>query len=198
MSKNEGPAGAVTVPPGPLRVAVGSDERSHLTDAVVAELRRRGHQVRVYGALVEEDPAAGGGAGKEPTGEPTGEPGREPGRDPATGDRPPDWPLVSAAVARAVAGGEADEGLVMCWTGTGAALAANKVPGVRAALCQDAETARGARVWNHANVLALSLRSTSEPIALEILEAWFATPWSQDPWNREQIGRIADLENAAT
>ena len=62
-----------------------------------------------------------------------------------------------------------------CWTGTGASIAANKVRGIRAALCHDAETARGARIWNHANVLALSLRATSIPIAKEILDAWFNT-----------------------
>ena len=87
-----------------------------------------------------------------------------------------DWPLTSSHVAELVARGEVDEGIVCCWTGTGASIAANKVPGIRAALCHDAETARGARIWNHANVLALSLRATSIPIAKEILDAWFSTP----------------------
>ena len=77
------------------------------------------------------------------------------------GERP-DWAWASEAAAREVARGEADQGVVCCWTGTGASIAANKVPGVRAALCGDAETARGARRWNGANVLALSLRGTSE------------------------------------
>ena len=72
------------------------------------------------------------------------------------------------------------KGIVFCWTGTGASIAANKVRGIRAALCHDAETARGARIWNRANVLALSLRATSEALAKEILEAWFATPYSDD------------------
>lgn len=114
----------------------------------------------------------------------------------ALAEDPPttDWPVVSAAVAAAVAAGAADEGVVMCWTGTGASLAANKVPGIRAALCHDAATAKGARVWNHANVLALSLRATSEPVAAEILEAWLATPWSEDDWNRRQVQRVTDLE----
>ena len=76
----------------------------------------------------------------------------------------------------------------------GASIAANKVPGIRAALCHDAKTARGARTWNHANVLALSLRATSEAMAKEILEAWFATPYSDDEWNRQQIARIRQLE----
>ncbi len=146
-----------------MRIAVGSDERTELTEAVIVYVREQGHEVQLYGALA---PAAD-----------------------AT-----DWPVVSATVAGAVAQGRAEEGIVLCWTGTGACLAANKVPGIRAALCQDAETARGARVWNHANVLALSLRATSVPIAREILAAWFGTPWSDDEWNRLQIERIADLE----
>jgi RpiB/LacA/LacB family sugar-phosphate isomerase len=106
-----------------------------------------------------------------------------------------DWPLVSLEAAQRVAQGEANEGIVMCWTGTGATLVANKVPGIRAALCPDAETARGARLWNHANVLGLSLRTTSEPILKEILDAWFSTPFSQDEWNRKQIERIREIES---
>ncbi len=109
-----------------------------------------------------------------------------------------DWPLTSSHVAELIARGEADEGIVCCWTGTGASIAANKVPGVRAALCHDAETARGARIWNHANVLALSLRATSIPIAKEILDAWFSTPVdegeAQGEWNRQQIERVKQIE----
>jgi ribose 5-phosphate isomerase B len=82
------------------------------------------------------------------------------------------WAEMAAGVAERVARGELDQGIVCCWTGTGASIAANKVKGVRAALCNDAETARGARKWNDANVLALSLRLLSEPIATEILDAW--------------------------
>ena len=109
-----------------------------------------------------------------------------------------DWPLTSSHAAEMVAHGEVDEGIVCCWTGTGASIAANKVPGVRAALCHDAETARGARIWNHANVLALSLRVTSLPIAKEILDAWFSTPVqegeAQNEWNRQQIERVRQIE----
>jgi len=109
-----------------------------------------------------------------------------------------DWPLTSSRAAEMVARGEVDEGIVCCWTGTGASIAANKVPGVRAALCHDAETARGARIWNHANVLALSLRATSLPIAKEILDAWFSTPVqegeAQNEWNRQQIERVRQIE----
>src|SRR5512147_2487821 len=109
-----------------------------------------------------------------------------------------DWPLTSSHVAEMMARGEVDEGIVCCWTGTGASIAANKVPGVRAALCHDAETARGARIWNHANVLALSLRTTSIPIAKEILDTWFATSSfegeAQSDWNRQQIERVKQIE----
>jgi ribose 5-phosphate isomerase B len=82
------------------------------------------------------------------------------------------WAPVAVSVARAVAEGRADQGVVCCWTGTGVSIAANKVPGVRAALCVDAATAAGARKWNDANVLALSLRLLSEPVAKEIVDAW--------------------------
>lgn len=85
------------------------------------------------------------------------------------------WPDVGRAVGEAVASGEVDRGVVCCWTGTGVSIAANKVPGVRAALCTDAETARGARRWNDANVLALGLRLTSPEVAQEMLGAFFAT-----------------------
>jgi ribose 5-phosphate isomerase B len=109
-----------------------------------------------------------------------------------------DWPLVASHVAEAVAHGKADEGIVCCWTGTGASIAANKVPGIRAALAHDAETARGARIWNHANVLALSLRATSILVAREILDAWFSTPTNegeaQSEWNLQQVERIRQLE----
>lgn len=116
----------------------------------------------------------------------------------ARNDPDVDWPLVASHVAGAVARGKADQGIVCCWTGTGVSIAANKVTGIRAALAHDAETARGARIWNHANVLALSLRATSIPIAREILDAWFSTPTdsgeAQSEWNLQQIERIRQLE----
>ena len=105
-----------------------------------------------------------------------------------------DWPEVTCRAAELVASGTADEGIVMCWTGTGASIAANKVKGIRAALCRDAETAKGARIWNHANVLALSLQATSESILKEILDAWFSTKFSDDEWNLKQIERIRHME----
>ena len=105
-----------------------------------------------------------------------------------------DWPEVTCCAAELVGSGAADEGIVMCWTGTGASIAANKVKGIRAALCRDAETAKGARIWNHANVLALSLQATSESILKEILDAWFSTKFSDDEWNLKQIERIRHME----
>lgn len=107
-----------------------------------------------------------------------------------------DWPVVTRAAAEAVAGGDCDEAVVICWTGTGAALCANKVKGVRAALCNDPQTARGARKWNHANALALSIRKTTPALADEILSAWFDEPWTKDDWNMQQIERIAQLERS--
>ncbi len=144
-----------------MKIVVSTDERTSLVDAVLEELRKRGHEVTYIGP----------------------EPGQE-----------ADWPEVTVQAVEQVARGEADEAIVMCWTGTGCTLAANKVPGIRAALCHDAETAKGARIWNHANVLALSLRATSEPIVKEILDAWFETPYSDDEWNRRQMERIRELE----
>jgi ribose 5-phosphate isomerase B len=101
---------------------------------------------------------------------------------------PAPWPDVGRVVAEAVAQGRADRGVVCCWTGTGVSIAANKVPGVRAALCVDAETARGARRWNDANVLALSLRLTSEPVGEEILSAFLAT--DPDPGESDTIAQV--------
>lgn len=155
-------------PPLPRRIAVGSDEVGPLTDMIVTLLRERGIETALFGALA-----------------------------PREGTADADWPLSSASVARAVADGAVDRGIVCCWTGTGASIAANKVPGVRAALCGDAETARGARTWNDANVLALSLRATTPAIGREIVTAWLETPAAQDSWNLEQLARVRALEEDA-
>jgi len=144
-----------------MRIAVSSDERTGVADALVAQLRERGHDVVPHGALSEAE------------------------RD--------DWAWASEAAARDVADGTAEQGIVCCWTGTGASIAANKVRGIRAALCGDAATAEGARKWNDANVLALSLRTTSEAVLGEILDAWFATapsPDADDTANVEHLGAI--------
>lgn len=142
-----------------MRIALGSDERSQLTAFVGEELRRRGHDVELFGPL--------------------------------RGDPSP-WPDVAEAVAERVASGRSDEGVLFCWTGTGVSIAANKVPGVRAALCGDAETARGARAWNQANVLCMSLRGTSEATASEILDAWFAA--EADPSEDGNVEKVKALD----
>jgi ribose 5-phosphate isomerase B len=144
-----------------MRIAVAADERTGVADAVVEELRRRGHEPVVHGALNESE------------------------RD--------DWAWASEAAARDVAAGAAEQGIVCCWTGTGASIAANKVPGVRAALCGDAETARGARKWNDANVLALSLRTTSEALLEEILDAWFSSGPSSESDDLANIRHVGEI-----
>jgi len=104
------------------------------------------------------------------------------------------WAVCSESAARDVAAGRADQAVVCCWTGTGASIAANKVAGVRAALCTDAYTARGARQWNDANVLALGLRLTSEPLLKEILDAWFDAEPSTEADDRENVSHVTHLE----
>ncbi len=104
-----------------------------------------------------------------------------------------DWAWASEAAARDVVEGRADQAVVLCWTGTGASIAANKVPGVRAALCADAQTAEGARRWNDANVLALSLRTTSQAELEEILDAWFAAAPSADPEDRANVAHLDEI-----
>jgi ribose 5-phosphate isomerase B len=145
-----------------MRIAVSADERTGVAGAVVDELRRRGHEPVVHGALSESE------------------------RD--------DWAWASEAAARDVAEGRAQQGIVCCWTGTGASIAANKVVSVRAALCLDAASACGARRWNDANVLALSLRSTSQAELAEILDAWFAQQPSDDSQDRANVAHLEQIE----
>ncbi|WP_133913219.1 RpiB/LacA/LacB family sugar-phosphate isomerase [Streptomyces sp. NBC_00582] len=110
----------------------------------------------------------------------------------------PQWAVCSEAAARDVADGISEQAVVCCWTGTGASIAANKVPGVRAALCADAYTADGARRWNDANVLALSLRVTSEPLLKEILDAWFGAEAGRDAEDRRNVEHLTTLDTART
>jgi len=142
-----------------VKICLGTDQRSYVTDLVVEELKRRGHQVEFVGPISD-------------------------------GTYP--WPEVARTVGERVAEGQTDQGVLFCWTGTGVSIAANKVPGVRAALCGDAETARGARAWNDANVLCLSLRATSADIAKEILDAWFAA--EPDPTEAENVRRVEEMD----
>ena len=139
-----------------MKIAVASDDKTSLTDHVIDELERRGHEPVLLGPLA--------------------------------GERLP-WTLAAEKLADLVATGEAEEGVLFCYTGTGASIAANKVPGIRAALCGDAQTARGARWWNDANVLVMSLRATSPDVAGEILDAWFSETVRSD-----EIDTIAQLQ----
>jgi ribose 5-phosphate isomerase B len=134
-----------------VRVALGTDEVSPLTEAIATQLTEAGHHVVTVGSGAV-------------------------------------WTDVGREVGQAVAEGRADVGVVCCWTGTGVSMAANKVAGVRAALCTDAETARGARRWNDANVLALSLRLTSPQLASEMLDAFLNTP--VDEGEQDTIARL--------
>jgi ribose 5-phosphate isomerase B len=105
------------------------------------------------------------------------------------------WPDVAERVARAVAEGEADQGVLFCWTGTGTAMAANKVPGVRAALAWDPWIAEGARKWNNANVLVMSLKRTEPEVAKQIVAAWLSVE-SPDPDEAPNIARLAELDGS--
>jgi ribose 5-phosphate isomerase B len=145
-----------------MHIAVAADELTGIAEALVEELRRRGHEPIVHGAL-----------------------------DPQERD---DWAWASEVAARDVAEGRAQQGVVCCWTGTGASIAANKVAGIRAALCTDAATAQGARQWNDANVLALSLRSTSRAELEEILDAWFSSRPSDEQDDRANVDHLAEIE----
>jgi ribose 5-phosphate isomerase B len=139
-----------------MRIIVGADDEGTVADAVVDELRARGHDVDV----VERA----------------------------------EWPDVAARVARAVAGGDADQGMLFCWTGTGTSMAANKIPGVRAALAWDPWIAEGARKWNDANVLVLSLKRTTPETAREIVSAWLSVE-EPDPDEAENIAKLRELES---
>jgi len=145
-----------------MKIAVAADERVGVAEAVIDELRKRGHEPLPHGALAE-------------------------------GERE-DWAWASEAAARDVAEGRAEQAIVCCWTGTGASIAANKVDGVRAALCLDAQTAAGARKWNDANALAISLRATSEAELAEILDAWFAGEPSPDADDTANVEHLAEIE----
>src|SRR4051794_18300642 len=104
-----------------------------------------------------------------------------------------DWAWASETAARDVAEGRAEQAVVCCWTGTGASIAANKVGGIRAALCGDAATAAGARRWNDANVLALSLRTTSPAVLGEILDAWFTAEPSPEADDRANVDHLSEI-----
>jgi ribose 5-phosphate isomerase B len=145
-----------------MRIAISADEVTGVAGRLADELRERGHEPILHGALSEVE------------------------RD--------DWAWASEAAARDVVEGRAEQAVVCCWTGTGASIAANKVAGVRAALCGDAATAEGARRWNDANVLALSLRATSEAQLGEILDAWFAGHPSEECDDIANVAHLKEIE----
>jgi ribose 5-phosphate isomerase B len=138
-----------------MKVVLGSDEKTAVTDEVARDLERRGHEVVLVGPPGGEDIQ---------------------------------WAEVGRKVGSVVASSEADTGVLFCWTGTGASIAANKVAGARAALCTDAATAAGARKWNDANVLVMSLRLTSPTVAGEMLDAWFSA--EPDPSEADNVARL--------
>jgi len=138
-----------------ITIAVGSDERTPVTDSVVDHLRRGGLDVELHGPL---------------------------------NGQPMDWVDVGREVGERVASGACEQGVLFCWTGTGVSIAANKVRGIRAALCGDAQTARGARKWNDANILVMSLRATPEAVAKEICDAWLET--EPDEAERATIAKV--------
>lgn len=148
-----------------MKISVSSDEYNELVEYITCDLEKRNHQFKYFGP----------------------EKGEKINEDNS-------WPDVTLQAVETVIHGDADEAIIMCWTGTGATLVANKLPGIRAALCHDAPTAKGARIWNHANVLALSLRLITPALAEEILSAWFNTPVSKDEWNLKQIARVRKIE----
>ncbi len=111
---------------------------------------------------------------------------------PLAGDHQ-EWAAVGHEVGLLVTSGVCDRGIVCCWSGTGVSIAANKVPGIRAALCSDAETARLARRYNHANVLALSLRTTSEAVAKEIAAAFLAEPDGTEAFDHRNVSHLESL-----
>ena len=143
-------------------MAIGSDEKTRVTDVVTEYLQTKGIEVEPLGAL---------------TGQPM------------------DWADAARAVAERVASGAADQGVLFCWTGTGTTIAANKVAGIRAALCHDAETARGARKWNDANIVVMSLRSTPEAVAREICDAWLEG--KPDPAELPVIDKVRAMDEGA-
>ncbi len=107
------------------------------------------------------------------------------------------WPDLAARVARAVAAGEADQGMLFCWTGTGTSMAANKIRGVRAALAWEPWIAEGARRWNDANVLVMSLKRTDPTTAREIVAAWLGVD-EPDADEADNIARLGALEREET
>lgn len=146
-----------------MKIAIGSDEKTHVTDFVITYVKKLGHEVSLFGPLKSGNSD--------------------------------EWAQLSIDLAESVAHGIHDEAILFCWTGTGSSIAANKVPGVRAALCADAETAKGARKWNHANILVLSLRLTTEDLAQEIIDSWFKSPPGDESFDIRNVECVRRYES---
>jgi len=149
-----------------MRIAIGSDEKTKTTEDVVDYLKSQGRDVALFGALVKPLPA-----------------GRQVKAN---------WVDVAKEVALTVKNRKADEGILFCWTGTGVAMAASKIPGIRAATVSDLKTAKNARAWNHANILALSCFMPAKK-AVKIVGTWLKTPYSTDPDDLESIKKLERL-----
>ena len=143
-----------------MKIALGSDEKTKTTDAVVAYLKSQGHDLKLFGALVKPEA---------------------------------NWVDVAKEVALAVRNKKIDEAILFCWTGTGVAIAASKIPGIRAATITNSKTARNARAWNHTNILALSC-FLPEKRVLKIVKTWLETAYSKDPEDLHSIKKIEQIE----
>jgi ribose 5-phosphate isomerase B len=151
-----------------MRISVSADELTGVAAQMADAIRDRGHHVVACHGALSHD------------------------------DEPHDWAWCSEAAARDVVDGRAEQAVVACWTGTGASIAANKVSGIRAALCADGATADGARRWNAANVLAVSLRTTSEALLDEILDAWFKGAPSAEAADVANVEHLDLIEQKST
>lgn len=143
-----------------MKIAIGSDAKTYLTDFVIRDLKKRGHRLGLFGTLRK-------------------------------GKKVP-WPKVGQEVGEAVTSKKYQQGILFCWTGTGVSIAANKIPDIRATLCFDAKTAEGARKYNDANILVMSLRLTSENTAKEILDSWFSNKFNK--LKKDRIKKLLEIE----
>lgn len=148
-----------------MKITVSSDEHSPLVDAVIEEIEKRGHAVEYFG------PRAG---------------------EPASDDN--DWPLVTVKAVSQVARGAADEAVVMCWTGTGASLAANKVPGIRAALTHDTYSAERAALSNNAQIITMGARVIGSELAKAIADAFLAQTFDENGRSAGNVQAINEVD----
>mgnify|MGYP000636828520 CR=1 FL=1 len=146
-----------------MKIAVSTDERTHLVDVILDELKKRGHEIIYFGPESDESV---------------------------------DWPVVTCQTAEMVARGDADEGIVMCWTGTGCSIASNKVKGIRAALYygKDIKIVRLSRTHNNTNILSLGAKFLTKEEAIKAVNIWLETDFSSEPRHLRRIKKISDAE----